>query len=104
MRNGCAGVPVVAVALPLPVFVKSGRVDHAMSTASDAPASPWNGPGFALMSYGASPFVGSTTRIVTVGVWPGAAVDDLQHLVLELRARCGDRVDVHDLRAQVAID
>ena len=38
MLIGCAGVPVVAVAEPLPVFVKSGRVENATSTRSDGVA------------------------------------------------------------------
>ena len=71
IRIGCAGEPVVGVAEPLPVLVKSGRVENATSTASEAEEF-WNGPLAALMSYGALPLVGSTTRIVTVGSWPGA--------------------------------
>ena len=69
MRIGCAGVPVVAVgAEPLPVLVKSGRVEYATSTAQRGVDALWNGPSAALMSYGALPLVGSTTRIVTVGL------------------------------------
>src|SRR5512135_2346078 len=70
MPIGCAGVPVVAVAEPLPVFVKSGRVENATSTRNEA-LPIWNGPPAALMSYGALLLVGSVTRIVTVGFWPG---------------------------------
>ena len=38
----------------------------------------WNGPPAALMSYGALPLVGSTTRIVTLGNWPGAVLVTLR--------------------------
>jgi len=71
MLIGCAGVPVTTPAEPLPVFVKSGRVEYATSTRSEA-LPIWKGPPAALISYGASPLVGSVTRMVTVGLWPGA--------------------------------
>ena len=64
---------VVAVADRLPVLVKSGWVEYATSTASEADEF-WNGPLAALMSYGALPFVGSTTRMVTLGICPGAVL------------------------------
>ena len=49
IRIGWAGEPVVGVAEPLPVLVKSGRVENATSTVSEAEEF-WNGPLAALMS------------------------------------------------------